>query len=157
MASYVQDVEYNFPSVKSDPPLVELAKKSLDIPSIRFAKTQWIAEEIKRDTGNDVNVISPALDTDIFYPGICAGKKYAICAMYRPSTKQRGAPLLIEILSDLMSRNAALDINVAFFGDNIDNVPAALASFSERIQGYLSIVTFIYRNVRLPWIWSNYR
>jgi len=112
IASYVQDVEYKFSDVSSDPYLYEKAKMSLRMPYIRFCKTKWIAEVIHKDLSIEVSQISPSVDPDISYPDPDSEKLFDISCMYRPSTPQRGGDLLVEVLHSLVIANNTLKICV---------------------------------------------
>lgn len=106
---YIQDYEPYFiqEEIKNgdyDHAEFNKAKESYTlIPScINVTKTKWNSDEVKKNTGADVFVLGPSLNTDLFVPRVAiTNTKVVVTAMLRPSTKRRGPQMTFDVLRRL--------------------------------------------------------
>jgi GT2 family glycosyltransferase/glycosyltransferase involved in cell wall biosynthesis len=111
-AYYVQDYEPLF--FDSGSAAWQAARESYTrLPSaLLFAKTMWIAEQVRREHGLSVQKVAPSLDHSVYFPGPAPQRdKVVIVAMVRPRTRRRGAERTVRVLTEVARRfpNVVLD------------------------------------------------
>lgn len=127
---YVQDFEPNFYS-DSDSEMRELAEKSYSLPLKKAAKTHFLKETVKKETGAELTVISPGIDRTVFYPSeVLRQHRPTFAALYRPSTPRRGAAALERFLEVLLEQ--VPEAQVRLFGES-GELPLGIR---RRVQGF---------------------
>ncbi len=120
-AYYIQDYE---PWIVEDSDAKELAEKSYAaIPDmLRFAKTDWIRETVKRFHGVEVRKVSPSLDHSVYYPrfGTESEGTVQIAAMVRPRTPRRAPAETMRVLKSIKDEYGD-GVSVTIFGCEPDD------------------------------------
>ncbi len=120
-AYYVQDYEPWF--FDRDHKLWPEARLSYErIPdAVCFAKTHWIARQVKLEHDVDVHKVLPSLDHEVYKPvaGTAPGVR-TISAMIRPRTPRRGATRTMQLLKRLHERYGQR-IDIRLFGCEDDD------------------------------------
>jgi GT2 family glycosyltransferase/glycosyltransferase involved in cell wall biosynthesis len=128
-AYYIQDYE---PWIcGQDTPARAQAARSYDaIPGmLRFAKTDWICKMVRERHAVNVHRVVASVDHSVYYPPRHAqtGDNNApvrLCAMIRPRTVRRGAPMTMRVLKQLAERFGE-SIRIVIFGCTTDEIERA--------------------------------
>jgi O-antigen biosynthesis protein len=104
---YVQDFEPYFYDERSPARARALASYTLLPNLVRFAKTEWNAQEVTRQCGVPCAVVGPSLDTTIFRPLV--GRRPTppplhVTAMIRPSSPRRQPRLTLQAFEGIHER-----------------------------------------------------
>lgn len=127
---YIQDFEpYLYPK---DSVSYQIAWNSYTlIPDlVRFTKTAWNRQEVRKCTGADSIVVEPSLNIDLFRPRPRADlrewpeRPLRIAAMIRPSTPRRSPKLTMKLLREAYRRYGG-KIEIIIFGTELDDVDFA--------------------------------
>lgn len=110
-AYYVQDYEPLFCSPGTAAWDTARASYTAIPDAILFAKTQWLCDVVKANTGATVNKISASIDHTVYSPGLRdRSDRISVCAMIRPKTRRRAPRRHARIIESL----------IAEYGDRID-------------------------------------
>jgi glycosyltransferase involved in cell wall biosynthesis len=111
---------------------------------IRFTKTEWTRDEVKRNIGVDCSLVGVSVDIDLFRPRPRSGPEWPerplrIAALVRPSTPVREPKLTMEILRRASHRYWGA-VEIILFGTTLKDPDfAALPrDFAWRLAGILS-------------------
>jgi glycosyltransferase involved in cell wall biosynthesis len=99
----------------SDPHLKALAKESYYLPVNKIANSIWLKGQIKEKFGEDVPIVNPGVDLDVFKPrGKQTGelKKRVVC--YGSSAKMKGFADAVEAMKTVFKKHK--DIEWVVFG-----------------------------------------
>jgi GT2 family glycosyltransferase/glycosyltransferase involved in cell wall biosynthesis len=145
-AYFVQDFEpFFYP--EEDKSLRQAVARTYQWTDLCFAKTPWIAEQV-RSVGGEISLVPPALDLQLFYPkdvDVDPGKKIVL-TMLRPSTPQRGFEVAVRVLTRLMKERD--DIVIHTFGTSDEELKEQVIPFEYINHGVVP-------NARLPIIYSK--
>ena len=92
---------------------------------VRFTKTEWTRQEVRKQIGVECTVVGPSVNTDLFRPRPRSGlerpdRAVKIAAMVRLSTPYREPKLTMELLRQA-SRHYGADVEVVIFGTSLDD------------------------------------
>ncbi|HSD84138.1 MAG TPA: glycosyltransferase family 4 protein, partial [Anaerolineae bacterium] len=96
------------------------------IPSmIRFATTEWIRQEVIRNTGATCGLCGPCFDANLFRPRpllqpTAPGQPVRIAAMVRPESWHRAPRLTMEVLRDI-AQHYGDRVEIILFGTTMDD------------------------------------
>lgn len=120
---YVQDYEPWFYSAVEQPDIVQAVKKTYDMGFHMIAKTPYLKKIVLEQENKHIDVISPGIDSENFYPG--QQDKYfgriRLTAYYRPRTVRRGGAEVLQFIKEIKSRYAGIDIHL--FGEDVEIDP----------------------------------
>ncbi len=127
VAYYVQDYEPWFFPPGSSERRRAVASYTLLPDATLFAKTGWLCDIVRRQTGAVVRKVEPSLDTAVYYPTLVSSQVDAtpvkIAAMVRPATPRRGARRTLEVMRSV-NRTAAENAELRIFGCSHDELAA---------------------------------
>lgn len=147
LAYYIQDFEPDFPDVKSNLKLHKAALETYRLGLPSFCKTNWIREKVSKSGGNEVGVVLPALDVDVFYRrDVLGSEECDVLAMYRPDTMQRDPSTLLEVVKRI--RFFKPEVRIWFFGDEVESIKLVKNGLIDRACG-------IVNNDKLPLLYSQ--
>ncbi len=135
-AYYVQDYEPMF--YEGDAAGRRIAEASYaKIPrAVLFAKTDWIANEVRSKHGVEVHKIVASIDADIYkLTEKNSAPKKIVCAMVRPETSRRSPELTAKVLEAIRIK---YDAEVVAFGCSEDDKFWESQSFQGKIAGILT-------------------
>jgi GT2 family glycosyltransferase/glycosyltransferase involved in cell wall biosynthesis len=92
---------------------------------IRFATTEWIRQEVVRNTGATCSLCGPCFDANLFRPRprlqpAAPGQPVRIAAMVRPESKHRAPRLTMEVLRDI-AQHYGDRVEIILFGTTQDD------------------------------------
>ncbi len=122
---YVQDFEPYFYAESSADYQRALASYTLLPDLVRYAKTEWTREEVKKHTGADCTLVGPSFNIDLFRPRSRPATAWPkrplrVSAMVRLSTPYRGPALTTNLLRRL-SQTYRDKVEVVVFGTTADD------------------------------------
>jgi len=87
---------------------------------VRFTKTEWTRQEVRKQIGVECTVVGVDLDIDLFRPRPRSGPEWPdrpirIAAMIRPTTPYRAPKLTMELLQEA-SRRYGANVEIVIFG-----------------------------------------
>ncbi len=152
---FIQDYEPDF-YPENQTSIRDRVIETYRLPARRFAKTQWIIDQVGRHDA-EVHKVPPGLDLDLFYPrDVPSGDRKILLVMMRPHTKRRGFETMVEVLRELLARRD--DVEVHAFGTSNEDLadqqigfpfvnhgpvdPACLAELYSRADVYADFSTF---------------
>lgn len=116
-AYYIQDYEPWF-NPDGSPLNIEASNSYNLIPGmVRFAKTDWIIQQVKKFHDATVKKVCPSIDHSTYFPAneITAEDRIVISAMIRPRTSRRNAPATMTILK-LVKQELGDQVDIHIFG-----------------------------------------
>lgn len=115
-AYYIQDYEALFFDRGTKHWRNARASYELIPTALNFAKTRWIADEVKREHDVDVVKVAPSIDHEVYKPAAALNPgKLRVSAMIRPQTPRRGADRTMRVLRRLSERYGER-IEIQIFG-----------------------------------------
>lgn len=150
---YIQDFEPYFYKKGSREYNVAWESYTMIPNIIRFTKTEWNKNEIKKNIGVDTHIIGPSVNIDLFKvrkKNISNNSRIVISAMVRPSSPRRGAKLTMEILKKIWEKHKDI-IEIIIFGCSDEEIFISNLEYNfpyknmgvlnpERLAGLFSIV-----------------
>jgi glycosyltransferase involved in cell wall biosynthesis len=111
---------------------------------VRFATTEWIRQEVIRNTGATCGLCGPCFDANLFRPRprlqpAVPGQPVRIAAMVRPESKHRAPRLTMEVLRDI-AQHYGDRVEIILFGTTQDDPGFAQLprDFNWRLAGKLN-------------------
>jgi GT2 family glycosyltransferase/glycosyltransferase involved in cell wall biosynthesis len=111
---------------------------------VRFTKTEWTAQEVRRNTGADCTVVGASVNIDLFRPRHrqepdWPSRALRISAMIRPAAPYREPGLTMELLRQVSERYRQ-DVELVLFGTTLDDpgFAALPRNFPWKLAGVLN-------------------
>ncbi len=122
---YVQDFEPYFYELGTKDFRRAWASYTLFPDLVRFVKTEWTRQEVKRQIDVECSVVGPSVDIDLFRPRPRSGPEWPdrplrIAAMVRPESPYRSPKLTMELLRQA-SRHYGVGVEIVIFGTSLDD------------------------------------
>ena len=141
---YIQDFEPNFLAPGTERYQHAWSSYTRFPGLVRFTKTEWNRDEVKKQTGADCHVVGASVNIDLFRPRPRSGAAWPngplrIAAMVRVGTPWRAPKLTMEVLQRA-SRRYRSAIEILLFGTSLDDprFAALPRSFPWKLAGILS-------------------
>jgi GT2 family glycosyltransferase/SAM-dependent methyltransferase len=126
---FIQDFEPYFYPSDSEGYKSALASYSSIPDMVRFATTEWIQQEVIRQTGVECGLVGPCFDVNLFRPRPRLEAEWPyrplrIAAMIRPESHYRAPRFTMEVLKQIDQRFGSR-VEIVLFGVNPDNLDFA--------------------------------
>lgn len=121
-AYYIQDYEPFFFEQGTDEWQRAHDSYALIPQATLFAKTHWIADQVNKHHGLNVNKVQPSIDHNVYFPARQSTRKIlTLTAMIRPKTPYRGSLRIMKLFQKLQQQFDHLEIHT-FGCDDTDDL-----------------------------------